>query len=61
MNKNLDRIFFRYTIKTRDGLTYYEISLREYMRRNKEDILIGISFAEYEWINMESPDVVIKQ
>jgi len=60
MNKRLDQIYFRYHIKTKEGIKEHDISLREYMRRNKENILIGISFKEYEWLNIEFPEIIIK-
>lgn len=61
MNKKLDIVYFRYIIKTKSGLTYYDISLREYIRRCKKDILIGISFAEYEWLNINNPILLINK
>jgi len=49
-NPWLDKIYFRYTIIKKSGETEdYEMSLREYIKRKKEDILIGISFPEAEW------------
>ena len=59
-NKQLDRIYFRYTIKYKDGFKAHDISLKEYIRKIKEKQLIGISFAEYEWMNMDNPTIIYK-
>lgn len=60
VNSWVDRIHFRYHIKTKDGIIQQEISLRDYMYKHKNDILLGISFKEHEYINMENPDLIIK-
>jgi len=55
----LDKTYFRWTITKKSGETEnYEISLREYIEKNKKDILIGISFKEYKW--SEQPELIIK-
>lgn len=60
INQKLDTTFFRYHIKTKDGIIFHDISLREYIERIKNDILIGVSFKEREWINMDNPELIIK-
>ena len=46
--------YIKYKIKSKyDGIIYHEIPYAEYERRLKEDILIGISFTEYELIDKE--------
>jgi len=60
MNTRLDEIFFRYHIETKEGLKFHDISLREYIRRVKDDILIGISFSGYEWVNIKKPEIILK-
>lgn len=60
INQKLDTTFFRYHIKTKDGIINYDISLREFVMKMKRDLLLGVSFAGYEWINMENPELIIK-
>ena len=58
MNKWVDKVYFKWTIIEESGKTRdYEMSLREYIRRQREDILIGISFKEAEW---SEPELLIK-
>ena len=59
-NRRLDTTFFRYYIQTKDGIINFDISLAEYMEKHKNDILIGLSFSGYEWINMDNPEMIIK-
>ena len=49
-----DNIIFRWTI---EGEEYFELSLKEYLSKNKADILIGISFAERKW-DWENPEII---
>ncbi len=60
INQKLDTTFFRYHIKTKNGIIYRDFSLRELMEKHKNNILIGLSFKEYEWINMDNPELIIK-
>ena len=58
MNKWLDKVYFKWIITKESGETKdFEMSLREYMKRNKENILIGISFKEAKW---SEPELLIK-
>jgi hypothetical protein len=59
-NKKLDTVFFRYHIQTKDGIIHHDISLGEYVQKIKNNILIGISFKEYNWTNMDNPELIIK-
>ena len=47
--------FYRYIIRTPKGLIHYDLPLKEYARKLREGIPIGISFSKFEWLNGFDP------
>ena len=52
---NGKELFLRYFFKSKEGITIFNISHKNYIKKTKKGLLIFISFEEYKCLNLKYP------